>query len=135
VLTRLALILALALHPVLLRPVVGATAAATPPCVDQACCEVVQYTTCCGETVTERQCRRSGGGDCRCVAAPSDGTPTPTPPLPRTAPDWNTLLLPTGAPLTVGTPTASGVASLAQTRHLGPGSHHLRQALLGIWRT
>ena len=130
-LTRLVLILTLALQPLSLRTVPDSHPAGCPP---KGCCAVVETTTCCGERVVDRVCHRTGG-ECTCASRP--GVPErPAPaPQPRESNNRAAVL----APRPVGpavVPTAAPRAGLAVRSRLETArSHNTAQAVIGVWLT
>ncbi len=129
-LTRLALILALALQPLSLAALL--TPGLPAECEAMLCCQVVEKTTCCGEQVVELQCGKTDG-TCFC-GRESGRSGMPVPMLPTTdSTELALSLLLCDVTVTMNWPHSARV-----TR---PGtcgrpfrSHNSHQALLGVWR-
>jgi len=133
---RLLAILILVLAP-LPAGVGPASATGGEGCRHQACCEYVETVTCCGETVVERVCPRSGGA-CECVGKPADA-PGPEREAPHPRPQRDTLT----AIASSEPDRARGVSISVSERWpfvSGMGwrsglTHNEIQASLGVWRT
>ena len=131
-LLRFTLILTLLVQQLAL-PVVVSNAGQVEECVRTSCCHLVEKTTCCGETVREMRCGRTGGHECFCGVEPRDSEPAPEAPRPtdrnEIAPVLVTLI---GVVIDLPTPVRSQIppASPAIVR-----THNETQALLCIWRT
>jgi len=106
-------------------------------CGHEACCEFVETVTCCGETVVERVCPKSGGA-CECVGKPADAPgPEREAPQPRSPRDTLTAI---ASPepdrvryaLTSGTERRQFAAGAGWRSGL---THNEIQASLGVWRT
>lgn len=129
---RFLLILTLLVQQLAL-PVVLPSAAQIEECVETTCCQVVETTTCCGETVREMRCGKTGGYECLCGLESGNSEPTPDAPRP---PDRNEiapiLAALSGSVIDLPTPIRSQAlpASPAIVR-----THNETQALLCIWRT
>lgn len=129
---RLILILTLLVQQLALPAVVfGASQA--EECVETSCCQVVETKTCCGETVREMRCGKTGGYECLCGLEPGDSEPAPEAPRPSERNDIVPVLVALiGSVIDLPTPIRSQVppATPAVVR-----THNETQALLCIWRT
>ena len=102
-----------------------------------SCCQVVQATTCCGETVVEVVCSISQG-PCECVAQ-SGPTRAPVPPAPVPA-RTDSAAAAIAAFLSDSKVAFSALTLRIPTwqphvRRLGLRTHNQQLALLGVWRT
>ena len=132
---RLLLISVFALQPALWQGAVSRAPGHSH--AEPGCCVRVETTSCCGESVIESVCSKSGG-ECRCVAMPDENpAPVPPAPLPRTDRDSLTAVI-EPQPDLLDSPEMDGetVRFTAATFSLLQGrSHNEIQALLGVWRT
>jgi hypothetical protein len=129
---RLILILTLLVQQLALPSAVFA-ASQTEECVETSCCQVVETKTCCGETVREMRCGKTGGHECLCGLEPGDSEPAPEAPRPSERNDIVPVLVALiGSVIDLPTPIRSQVppAAPAVVR-----THNESQALLCIWRT
>lgn len=129
---RLILILMLLVQQLAL-PAVVSGAAQAEECVETSCCQVVESKTCCGETVREMRCGKTGGIECLCGLQPGDSEPAPEAPRPAERNDIAPALVAlVGSVIDLPRPVR------AQAPPALPAivrSHNETQALLCIWRT
>jgi hypothetical protein len=129
---RLILILTLLVQQLAL-PVAMSSAAQAEECVESSCCQVVETKSCCGETVREMRCGKTGGDECLCGLQPGDSEPAPQAPRPtdrnEVAPALFALV---GSVIDLPTPVRAqappALPAIVRT-------HNETQALLCIWRT
>jgi len=106
-------------------------------CAPASCCTTIETVSCCGESVIERVCGKTGG-ECLCASAPTD-VPTPGREAPHPRNDRETIV---AAPVTASRIFAlwhgdAGHRALSASHAalLGGKSHNQVRALLGVWRT
>lgn len=129
---RLILILTLLVQQLAL-PVAMSSAAQAEECVETSCCQVVETKSCCGETIREMQCGKTGGHECLCGLQPGDPEPAPEAPRPSERNEITPVLIAlTGSVIELPKPARlqAPPATLALVR-----THNETQALLCIWRT
>jgi hypothetical protein len=118
----------------LMVPMAIAAGPGAGDCDMPGCCRSVESTTCCGATVVEMVCRRSGGA-CLCGVLPDDPNRVPATPAPR---DGREL-----AGVYALAATAIGVFTGIRATRPRPRwsdapvhrTHHGTQALLCVWQT
>lgn len=129
---RLILILTLLMQQLALPAVVSA-ASQTEECVETSCCQVVETKTCCGETVQEMRCGKTGGRECLCGLQPGDSEPAPDAPRPTERNEIAPVLVALIASvIDLPTPIRSQIPPVAPAVSR---THNETQALLCIWRT
>jgi hypothetical protein len=129
---RCLLILTLLVQQLVL-PVVLPSSAQIEECIGTSCCQILVTKTCCGETVREMRCGRTGGNECLCGLESGDSEPVPDAPRP---PD-RTEIAPILAALigsVIEIPTPMRLPALPAAPAI-VRTHNETQALLCIWRT
>ncbi|MCK4873857.1 MAG: hypothetical protein KAS72_14145 [Phycisphaerales bacterium] len=127
---RLLLILAILIQQLALPIAIGRAEPAE--CAATSCCQLVETTSCCGETVLVHSCAKTGGA-CHCSDRPGDSEPAPKAPRPQRQHDLEPVFV-AGPSSAVDSPTEAP----AYVRLTCPAihrTHNETQALLCIWTT